>query len=222
MRKDQLLNRGFWVGLFFAAAYYFGLRFYESEMDAFGYEPSLFPASLAQIYLNAYRGVAELFMMFLDAVNPLFGSHRVLTMSVLFVTILLLIPLWPRLAKRAPRTRMLLNELRESARASSSYWPTVFVVALPMLILVIAVCLLVAASFDWLPQTAGHSAARRNFEMHGISELADAIWKSSDGAIKQGKLRFCSEHWCAVVVDGQALAIPSGSLIQTSRGANPR
>lgn len=222
MRNEQLLNRGFWVGLFFSLAYYFGLRVYESELDALGYEPSLFPATLAQVYLNAYRGVAELFMMFLDLVNPIFGRHQLLALCILIAVALFLIPLWPRIAKRWPRLRMRWNQLQESTRSSSSYWPTMLVIALPMVIFVVAVCLLLAAILDWLPQAAGHSAVHRTFERQGFGELTDATWKSADGVIKQGKLRWCSEHWCAMVIEGQAVAIPSGSLLQTTRSATPR
>ena len=183
--------------------YFCGLDFYQENLNAWGFDASLFPINTQEVYVQALVAMVALGNMLMERIAQAIGWLIVAAVALIVID--------------AIPTRRLLATLRQTRVGRLVQdWSTPTNRRTPLMtgvgnlvigVLAIAGGLLVVLGLSAVLSSAAHRTAQRAWDQQAFATWPTITWTESNGAVVAGHLKTCSDKWCAVIQENRARVV---------------
>jgi hypothetical protein len=203
-----------------AVSYFWGYVFYQAHLSELGLDSGLFPQSTPEVYIQTVMAVLAVISRPMQWLAHVFASWAVVLAAVMVVLILL--AAW--LSTRRP-IRQWWHRFRIRRRLQSgpdddplflrraSRWSLIACLVILGPIFAVTAIALAGLAMIAPPLFAGKAQAHDELSRKAYETWPRVSWVGEGGKTNVAHLVRCSDRWCGVILDGQAVAIPS-SLVK--------
>jgi hypothetical protein len=215
--------------IFLAFAYLWGYAFHQGYFSRLGFNPDLFPLPTPEIYIQAFMAGIEVVFRPLQWLGqiPLVDVIVVLLALAGVVVLASWVSTW-RAVREWWQRRRIRRHLESGAEnlplflRRALHWmlvPGTFFATLFVGLLTLALCVLFIIG---VPLSAGKAHAQSDLARKIYDSWPRTTWSGEDAKPHAGRLVSCSDHWCGVIEDGQAVVIPPSIVKRIDAGSASR
>jgi len=209
-----------------AFAYLAGRVFYDSKMSMWGFEPSQFPISIPDVYIQAFMAFVALTGRLMKWTNDTFPVWAVWISPLVIVMVAIAIAKIStfKRVKRWQQSWALSRaqpddppQGRKVVRRAATVFQWLFLTVYSVpLCLGFAITIILTIM---VPMALAKAEVRDAWNRKAMKEWPVVSWTGTAGQIQSGSLNVCSDHWCAILVGGEAVVVQANQIKLISRGA---
>jgi len=213
--------------IFLAVSYLWGYIYYQSQLDAWGFSLEQFPITVQRTYVEAVLSFLMLLTHVGTILEKIISPHALMfVLAVLGMAGICVVISWGWSHKFVQRR--VTQHLARRALAQEHSQPPTFVkrgiswfsvgatclLAVPLVYVAILSVMVIIV----MPPLAVAKGGARDAALHKeYLKWPVVSWVNETGQLVTGFLMTCSDHWCAIVQDGQSIVVPSNQVKRISQ-----